>query len=178
MADHCGTCTRCIDACPTGAITPYSVDASRCVSYLTIEHRGEIAAELMEGVGAWMFGCDVCQEVCPHNSPRGAGFESGVERCAPNPAYTPRRVGLDVLEVLGWTAEDRSRELAGSAMKRATLEMFKRNAVIVAMNAIRSGCPEPHRSALLTRLREVSADGSESELVRRTCRTCLEKLGG
>src|SRR5262249_20142541 len=70
VTDHCGTCTRCIDACPTAAITPYSVDATRCISYLTIEHRGEIDPALHEGIGDWLFGCDVCQEVCPHNGGR------------------------------------------------------------------------------------------------------------
>ncbi len=66
--DHCGTCTRCIDACPTQAITPYSVDGSRCISYLTIEHREVIDPALHEAMGDWVYGCDICQEVCPHNS--------------------------------------------------------------------------------------------------------------
>src|SRR5205085_4434457 len=66
--DRCGTCTRCIDACPTHAITgPYQLDARRCISYLTIEHRGEIEPELKQKMGDWLYGCDVCQDVCPHN---------------------------------------------------------------------------------------------------------------
>lgn len=129
--DHCGTCTRCIDACPTRAITPYSVDASRCISYLTIERRGEIDPALQPGMGSWVYGCDVCQEVCPHNTPR-ASAEPGPE---PNPAYADRLGALPVSEVLGWTAAERSARLSGTSMKRATLAMFQRNAAIAARNA-------------------------------------------
>ena len=67
-ADHCGTCTRCIDACPTNAIVgPYVVDGSRCISYLTIELKNEIPAEFKGKMDNWMFGCDICQDVCPWN---------------------------------------------------------------------------------------------------------------
>lgn len=158
ITDHCGTCTRCIDACPTQAISPYSVDASRCISYLTIENRGAIDKQFHEAIGGWLYGCDICQEVCPHNSVRHADAEVG-ER---NPEYAPRRDSLDVMKVLSWTSKDRVDALAGTAMTRATLEMLKRNAVIVAANSIRSGCPEPHRSAILSRLKELASDPAES----------------
>lgn len=124
VEDHCGKCMRCIEACPTQAIRPYSVNGSRCISYLTIEHRGEIGAEFSGAMGDWIFGCDVCQEVCPHNSERAE------QRGSVHPAYTPKRTGFDLLEVLGWSEEDRRAAFKGSAMKRAKLEMMKRNAGI------------------------------------------------
>lgn len=127
VTDHCGTCTRCIDACPTGAIEAYSVDARRCISYLTIEHRGEIEAGLAERLGGWFYGCDVCQEVCPHNSARGVETLPG-EATRVHEAYAPQRDRVDLVEVLGWDEEGKRRALAGTGVKRATLEMLKRNA--------------------------------------------------
>ena len=129
--DHCGTCTRCIDACPTGAITaPYELDARRCISYLTIEHRGEIAPEFHGPVGDWLYGCDVCQDVCPHNRHAPA---------AEDPALRPRfpTGSLDVREVLRWTGDDYRATLKGSAMKRVKLPLLQRNARIVESNLSR-----------------------------------------
>jgi epoxyqueuosine reductase len=129
--DHCGTCTRCIDACPTAAITaPYQLDARRCISYLTIEHRGDIPPEYQSQIGDWLYGCDVCQDVCPHNS-----------KAAPSadPAVQPRfpTGGLDVREVLGWTDEQYRAKLKGSAMRRVKLPMLQRNAEVVVRNLAR-----------------------------------------
>jgi epoxyqueuosine reductase len=129
MADHCGTCTRCIDACPTAAITqPYQLDASRCISYLTIEHRAEIPAEFHAPIGDWIYGCDICQDVCPHNSRAPAGTET---RLAPRfPTGS-----LDAREVLQWDEQAYRDRLRQSAMKRIKLPVLKRNAQIVLNNA-------------------------------------------
>ena len=131
--DHCGTCTRCIDACPTDAITaPYQLDARRCISYLTIEHRGEIEPEVKKEIGDWLYGCDVCQDVCPHN------------RRVPDAAHPLLRPRfptgtLNVDEVMNWTDEQYRSALKGSAMKRAKLPVLKRNARVVAENMARAG---------------------------------------
>ena len=169
VPDSCGSCTRCIDACPTGAITPYRVDGSRCISYLTIEQRGLVDETLHAGMGDWLFGCDVCQEVCPHNSPRR-------EQTLPVPhaSHAPRAGGFDLLAVLGWTPEDRQRELSGSAMKRATLAMLRRNAVIAAGNALRGGALAPGvAAALRARIARASADANEPKIVRAAARSVL-----
>ena len=132
VTDHCGTCTRCIDACPTGAITaPYQLDARRCISYLTIEHRGEIAPELRDPIGDWLYGCDVCQDVCPHN--RAAPEATG-------PALRPRfpTGTLNVDDVSTWTEDDYRATLRHSAMKRVKLPVLQRNARIVRDNHARA----------------------------------------
>jgi epoxyqueuosine reductase len=142
--DHCGSCTRCIDACPTQAITAFQVDARRCISYLTLEHQGEIAPEFHQVMGDRVIGCDVCQEVCPYNTPLRVGGrnEAVVDRV--HPAYTTAesRAGvpgkrIPLVQILSWTEADRSAALSASAAKRASLEMLQRNATIAAENAIR-----------------------------------------
>jgi len=133
MMDHCGTCTRCLEACPTDALhAPYQLDASRCISYLTIEHRGEIAPELQPLIGDWLYGCDICQDVCPHNSKAPVATE---------PALQPRfpTGSLDLRELENWTPEDYRVTLRGSAMKRTKLPQLQRNAAIVRKNAESAG---------------------------------------
>ncbi|TVQ76079.1 MAG: tRNA epoxyqueuosine(34) reductase QueG, partial [Phycisphaeraceae bacterium] len=166
--DRCGSCTRCIDACPTDAITPYRVDASRCISYLTIEHRPPIQREFFEAMGDWIFGCDICQEVCPHNSVRSGKVPTG----RAHPAYAERTGSFDLLEVLGWTEEDRRVAFAKSALKRAKLDMMKRNAVIAAGNVLRSR-DDP---ALRAKITHLAFDREESGQVRDAARTVLDVL--
>jgi epoxyqueuosine reductase len=172
VMDHCGTCTRCIDACPTQAIRPNQVDATRCISYLTIERRLPIDPALHGAMGDWLYGCDICQEVCPHNSPRAAGVE---QPAAIRPEYAPRAASMPLLEVLGWREEDRRAAFEGSAMKRATLAMMKRNAVIIAGNQIRRGGTP---GALLERIRHLASDPGEPELVRSAAAAVLASLDG
>jgi len=166
IADACGSCTRCIDACPTAAISPYSVDASRCIAYLTIEHRGLIDPAFHSAMGDWIFGCDICQEVCPHNRPAGAA-----ERPA-NPEYRPRFGPLPIEDVLSWDDRSRTAALSGTAIKRARLEMLKRNALIALGNAAsRLG-----EAAVADRLARVIEDNAESPMVRETARQVLAGL--
>jgi len=168
VADHCGTCTRCIDACPTGAITPYSVDATRCISYLTIERRDAVPDVFHAAVGEWLYGCDVCQDVCPHNSPRAPGVDVGRR----HEAYEPRTPSLDLLGVLGWDDAGRREAFRSSPMKRASLAMMKRNALIVAGNAL-AAADDP---ALLARVLALASDESESPMVRTTAAQVLARL--
>jgi len=132
VSDRCGSCSRCLEACPTGALTePYRMDATRCIAYLTIEHRGEIPAELAGAMGDWVFGCDLCQEVCPYNRKAPATREPEFDLSDRFPL--PPRPQLETF--LNLTEDQRQQWLAGSAMKRATLAMLQRNATIALRNA-------------------------------------------
>lgn len=123
--DHCGNCILCIEACPTDAITePYVLDATLCLSYLTIEHRGEISDGLKGQFEGWLYGCDICQDVCPWNS---NATESGEKRFAPRAGNVERE--LDV--VLSMGDEQFAREFKGSPVKRTKLSGLKRNADIL-----------------------------------------------
>jgi epoxyqueuosine reductase len=137
--DRCGSCTRCIEACPTGAITaPYQLDARRCISYLTIEHRAnDIAPELTRATGDWLYGCDICQDVCPWN--RSVPF-------AAEPALAPRFADgtLSTSDVLSWNGEDYRQRLRNSAMTRVKLPVLKRNAAIVEKNSAAPPLPRGH----------------------------------
>ncbi len=127
--DQCGTCTLCLDACPTHAIVgPGVLDATRCISYLTIEYRGEIPAALQPAIGSHVYGCDICQDVCPWNAvaPRSS-----------DPAWQPRpqwdQPRLDALERAN--EDELNAALDGSAMRRAKVQGLRRNVAIAVANA-------------------------------------------
>jgi epoxyqueuosine reductase len=120
-ADHCGTCTRCIDACPTEAIVaPYIVDGSRCISYLTIELKNEIPAEFKGKMDNWMFGCDICQDVCPWNKFSVLNNE---------PAFKPHPdlLGLDRKDWEDITEDVFKKVFKNSALKRTKFSGLNRN---------------------------------------------------
>jgi len=132
--DHCGSCTRCLDACPTDAlVAPRQLDARRCISYLTIELRESMPEELRARVGEWVYGCDVCQEVCPWNVKyaRALPDESPFAARAALGGKDARALAREFLMI---THEEFSRGFRDSPMKRAKLRGLKRNAAVVLGN--------------------------------------------
>lgn len=128
-ADRCGSCRRCVEACPTGCILPdRTIDARRCISYLTIEARGGMPRDLRRSVGGWFFGCDICQQVCPWN--RRFARPTSDAAFAPRPALHPP----DLRHWLEAPSPAGSQILRGSALKRARRSGLARNAAIVAGN--------------------------------------------
>ena len=127
--DRCGTCTRCIQACPTEAIlAPYQLDSTKCISYLTIEKRGPIPETLRPGMGRHVFGCDICQDVCPWN--RKAPFSSAPEFEARPALVNPSLAGL-----AGMGPDEFRDNFKGSPIRRAKLTGLRRNAVIAMGNS-------------------------------------------
>lgn len=128
MKDLCGSCTRCIDACPTGAIyEPYKVDGSRCISYFTIELREQIPAEFHEKLGSWMFGCDICQDVCPWNRIAQEGREPALQA-------RPELLQADETVWKELNLNEYRRLFKKSAVKRTKFEGIQRNITIVSSN--------------------------------------------
>jgi epoxyqueuosine reductase len=157
---HCGTCTACLDACPTQAfVEPGLLDSRRCISYLTIELRGSIPVELREPLGDWVFGCDVCQEVCPWNRKAPLATE---------PAFQPRAdlEGVDLIELLGLSEEEFRWRFRGTALTRAKRRGLLRNAAIALGN---QGDP-----AALPALRRALAD--PEPMVREAAQWAIERI--
>jgi epoxyqueuosine reductase len=155
---HCGTCTACLDACPTQAFPePGWLDARRCISYLTIELKTSMPEELRPGVGEWLFGCDVCQDVCPWN-----------HRPNPSPGlpHTPDLAAIDPAELLSLSPEELRRRFRGTALRRANWRGLLRNAAVILGNR---GDP-----AALPALR--AALKWDDEVVRECCEWAIRQI--
>lgn len=158
--DRCGTCTRCIEACPTDAIVaPYQLDSNKCISYLTIEKRGAIPEDLREGMGRHVYGCDICQDVCPWNrkAPVTAVSEFEARPGLVNPA-------LDWLAEI--SAEDFREKFRGSPIRRAKRSGLRRNAIIAMGNG--------RNPEFLPLLRKLTTD--EDEIVCESARWAISQL--
>jgi len=134
IPDRCGTCRRCLDACPTGAlIEPYKMDATRCISYLTIEHRGEIDDNLKAGIGRQIFGCDICQDVCPWN--QIASRKAPIVAQGSGLATRPELVNPDLDWLASLESADFERLFNGSPVRRAGFAGLRRNLAIAMGNS-------------------------------------------
>lgn len=164
--DQCGTCARCLEACPTGALVdPGVLDSTRCLSYLTIELKGSIPEEHRDAVGEHAYGCDICQEVCPWNISPGIGKSEA-------PEWQPRD-GLDGPRLLDlWNRSDDGLRalLKGSAMKRAGVKRLRRNLAVAIGN---SG-----DSVAAAALADCHEPAATDPLVAEHVAWAIEKLGG
>jgi epoxyqueuosine reductase len=145
--DRCGSCSACLPACPTGAITaPYQLDARRCISYLTIEHHGPIPEGLRPAIGNRIFGCDDCQLVCPWNK---------FARVAAEPDFRVRHRldAPDLVELFAWSEAEYLEKTRGSALRRLGFRRWLRNVAVALGNA-----PRSERAAQALRAREHAAD--------------------
>jgi epoxyqueuosine reductase len=160
--DRCGSCRRCLEACPTGAlIAPYQMDASRCIAYLTIEHRGPIHPELMAGMGRNVFGCDICQDVCPWNRKALLGVDPELEA-------RPELVNLALEALAAMDEAEFEQQFNGSPVRRAGFQGLRRNVAIAMGN---SGMER-----FLPRLHEWTEAADEG--LRTAARWALGKLSG
>lgn len=161
--DHCGTCTRCLDACPTAAFDgPRRLDARKCISYWTIEHKGPIPDAVADDLHGWAFGCDICQDVCPWNRKAPPGL---------HPDLAPRDE-WEAPDLIGWLTRDRaefSRSLKGTALARSKRSGLLRNAALV-LGSRRQSEAVP---ALAARL----ADDTEDATIRGASAWALGRIG-
>jgi len=197
-ADLCGNCRQCLDACPTGALVePYVLDARRCISYLTIELRGKIPEEFREAMGRHVYGCDICQDVCPFNrkapvthlaefQPRGGGGETpahvrnGAEAVAhgecgrPGFPFVGESLFEPRLEWLAGMSEEEFREaFRGSTMKRTKWNGLVRNACI-ALGNTRLAPDAPERGRILALLQRLA--GSSEPAIAESARLALRRI--
>ena len=150
-SDHCGSCRRCIEACPTNCILPNrTIDSNRCISYLTIEEKGHIPLELRPQIGNWIFGCDVCQQVCPWNlrfAPAAFEEHSGEPRFAAQ----PDRAAPTLQDEMALTPQTFNQKFKGSPVKRTKRRGYLRNIAVAfgnsrkpeAIAALKHGLKDP-----------------------------------
>lgn len=141
QADRCGSCTRCLDACPTEAlVAPRVLDSRQCISYLTIEHRGPLDADLAADFGDWVFGCDICQDVCPWNTKFATAPKDDLLEADPELAL------LDLEELVSLSEEEFRSRYGHTAIMRAGREGMRRNAAIIKLLQERGDlCPTSQR---------------------------------
>ncbi len=168
QADPCATCTRCIDACPTQAIRPDGIDSRRCLSSVTLEDRGQPDPEVAAQAGSWLLGCDICQEVCPHNQPTRKSRAAGV-----GADYDGRNAAFALREVLGWDDAARRRAFGPSALNRVRADQVRRNAVWCTLRVLR----EDPAHSLRDTVESIASSGQEPELVRDAAREVLVRAG-
>jgi len=163
---RCGSCTLCLDACPTKAFSaPRSLDARKCISYLTIEHRGAIPGEHRRSLGPWVFGCDVCQDVCPYNHASGAG-DGALDAFEPGERWT----GVDASHLLQMGEEAFQQWTQGSPLKRAQYEGLVRNVALALGNrggTVHLQVLEEARKQHPSEVVREAADWAVTELSRR-----------
>jgi len=163
-ADHCGSCRRCIDACPTGAlVAPHELDSRRCISYLTIENRGAFPAEFAAGSGNLVFGCDICQDVCPFNR-RAQGT------CDPELLPRPENLLPSIEELATMDARTFLERFRGTPVLRSRFEGFLRNVMVALGNEA-----SPESGAILRSLAR-RADVEASRVLQETLRCTLQRF--
>jgi epoxyqueuosine reductase len=169
LADLCGSCTRCLQACPTDALRePYHLDANRCISYWTIEHRGAFPLDIREGIGDWVFGCDICQEVCPWNYKAQGAHHPELE-------LPPQRAELDLAGLLRLRREEFVERFQVSPMKRPKLPGIQRNAAVAMGNRGDRRYVAPLAETLLA---EGTGGGEADPVVRGHAAWALGRIGG
>ncbi|CAN5115379.1 tRNA epoxyqueuosine(34) reductase QueG [soil metagenome] len=169
VSDHCGSCTACIDVCPTGAIVaPYQLDARRCISYLTIEHPGAIPVEFREAIGNRIYGCDDCQLVCPWNK---YARRSTLEDFDVRNGFDDARL----LALFAWNEAQFLAATVGSAIRRIGHERWQRNLAVALGNALRTGGTAVDRAAIVAALETRLADATP--LVAEHVRWALTHAG-
>ncbi len=168
QGEHCGSCRKCLDVCPTQAIVaPYQLDARRCISYLTIEHKGSIPVELRPLIGNRVYGCDDCQMVCPWNR---------FARASDEPDFDVRN-GLDnasLIELFAWSEADFNDRLAGSAIRRIGYERWLRNLAVGLGNALRATGDAPGAQRIVEAL--MARADHRSALVREHVAWALKNI--